>query len=222
MTRKELHVTYQSMYDRGMSCSEIADATGKSVSAVAQWLRKQGLAPHGVGNVPHDDRPAMPEGEPVRIHPLFPAYLIGADGVVYSTHTDPPRRITPNESNRWRVKLTRKDGKSVYCVPAVLVAESWIGARPDGYLISYADGDPKNIHADNLAWRPVNAKIDPRDFVAAWQRSGNIVEVCERLASTYPTVKKIAELMTAKGVRLKEMRHEIDADELNQLIDNQE
>ena len=82
--------------------------------------------------------------------PGFPEYSASTDG-----------RIWSEKSNRWlatppsggypRVNLLR-DGKQYHRKVHVLVALTWIGARPTGMQVRHLDGDSTNNRLDNLTY----------------------------------------------------------------------
>ena len=60
-------------------------------------------------------------------------------------------RTPPNEDGYPRVNLSTQ-GKSRARRVHALVAEAFIGPRPDGMDVCHGDGDPENNHVDNLRY----------------------------------------------------------------------
>jgi hypothetical protein len=214
---------YQGLYDRGLSCSEIAAEAGVSTSAVAQWLRRRGLPARGAGNLPAAARPALPDGEDVREAPGHPGYLVSRAGAVYSARTDPPREMARRATrNGPRVCLSAA-GRLRDRYVAALVLEAWAGPRPDGGVVRHKDGDRGNCRAENLEWAFGNARIDPAELIPAWQRAATIKEAAERLGSTYGAVRQAAARLIKLGVPLKKLTPgrltEADVAELSRLAE---
>lgn len=216
-TRKqtaEREKQYREMYDAGLTCVAIAEKVGVSASAVAQWCRRNGLAPHGVGNVPAANRAALDAATEVRPVADAPGYTVSQTGRVYSDQTDPPREMTARvHQGQWRVSLS-VGGRVRYRYVADLVLTAWSGPRPDGCVIGWRDGDRLNAAADNLEWRDGRARIDLVELVRVWQSSSSVLEVCERMAASYQTVTGHVARLRADGVPLKQMRPDADLDDL--------
>ena len=82
--------------------------------------------------------------------PEFPGYRITRDGRIWSL-----------KSGRWllgrsqdgyaRMKL-RRAGRDVMKMAHVLVAETFIGPKPDGLQVRHLNGNPADNRVENLAW----------------------------------------------------------------------
>ena len=95
----------------------------------------------------------------------YPAYKINEYGVVhrkeYEEEPDKPRfggikrKVVAQTLNRpngyLRVGLVNEEGKKNVSV-AKLVAQAFIGERPEGYQIDHIDGNKQNNHVSNLEY----------------------------------------------------------------------
>ena len=215
----EREVQYRDLYDAGLTCTAIAEKVGVSTSAVAQWCRREGIPPHGVGNAPHADRPPPDPADDRRPIPSCPGYTASRAGRVYSERTDPAREMTAHvHAGQWRVTLS-VGGRVRYRLAADLVLEAWVGTRPDGHLVHAKDGDRLNAALSNLEWRSGIARIDLAELVRVWQSAVTVAEVCERLAVSYPTVVLHIARLRAEGVPIKEMRPPADIAELKRIAE---
>jgi transposase len=213
---------YRELYDDGLTCSAIAARVGVSVSAVAQWCRRNALPPHGEGNRPHALRPPPDPADDRRPIPSAPGYTASRSGRLYSERTDPPREMTARvHQGQWRVALSI-GGRVRYRFVASLVLEAWGEPRPDGGRILFLDGDPLNAAASNLEWRQGAAHLDLAELVRVWQSSASVSEACERLAVSYPTVMSHVTRLRERGVPLKDMRPDADMDELTRIAAGEE
>lgn len=83
-------------------------------------------------------------------------YLVSADGDVFSLPR--PRatggllKPTPYVGGYLRVSLV-EDGKKRLFFVHHLVAEAFIGKRPEGYCIAHLNGDPTDNRAENLSFK---------------------------------------------------------------------
>lgn len=174
-----------------------------------------------------DGREELPANVDVRPVPIAREYLVTKDGVVYSD-TDPPLRIAYRDSRsrkekgiiRRRVQLC-VDGKVRDYYVAALVLEAWVGPRPDGMVCQQYDSDPLNCRLDNLFWGFPQTRVDPREFVKAWQSSVSVREVSERMGLSYAVATTTAKRMRDNGVPLIDLARkslgEIDYAELAEL-----
>lgn len=211
---------YREMYDRGATCSEIARHVGVSVSAVAQWFRRNNLTPHGEGNKPHAERPGPTEDRaPV---PSAPGYTVTRSGRVYSERTDPPREMTPRVHNGQLRVAVSVSGRVRYRYAAELVLEVYGEPRPEGAVIGFCNGNKLDPAIGNLEWRHSRAKIDLAELVRVWQSSASVREVCERMAVSYPTVHSNVSRLRERGVPLKMMRAEDGIDDLIRIAEELE
>lgn len=81
----------------------------------------------------------------------FPDYEISNKGRVKSNKRATPRILKQQLSPQGRLKVELSSPKTTKYVH-VLVAETFIGERPDGLLCLHKDGDPTNNAVDNLYW----------------------------------------------------------------------
>ena len=80
--------------------------------------------------------------------PSDPHYTISRAGVVTNTKTG--RALKPFPRGKAKGLAVSLPSGTHY-VHALVVA-AFIGPRPDGHDIIHLDGDPANLHADNLAY----------------------------------------------------------------------
>lgn len=210
---------YRRLHADGKSCVEIAEATGVSVSAVAQWLRSHGLDANGSGNVPLSNRPTKPDDEDTRPLPHIPGYSVSQSGRVYSERTDPPREMSRKLSHHgYRVGLSI-DGRLQYRYVSSLVLEAWVGPRPEGGVAEFMDGDIANCRAENLRWRQGRTMLDSAEVVRVWQSSSTPAEAAERLGTTQPAVFQTVKRLRQLGIPLKQMSSRLTAEDVQSLKD---
>lgn len=88
----------------------------------------------------------------MRSIPSHPDYRVTAEGQVWSTKRG-GRWLRPSTDRRGYRRVTLSaDGKVTTRTVHSLVAEAFIGPRPDGLEIRHLDGDPSNNAASNLAY----------------------------------------------------------------------
>lgn len=94
----------------------------------------------------------MEEWKPIK---GFPGYQVSDYGRIYSDKTGTMMSFSMNTTGTLKVNLMRQREIITRSVP-VLVAEAFLGGRPrqENMTPIHVDGDPRNNHADNLAWRP--------------------------------------------------------------------
>ena len=101
--------------------------------------------------------------------PEFPGYRITRDGRIWSL-----------KSGRWllgrsqdgyaRMKL-RRAGRDVMKMAHVLVAETFIGPKPDGLQVRHLNGNPADNRVENLAWG-TSSENESEAEVSSLQRGG--------------------------------------------------
>lgn len=91
--------------------------------------------------------------------PSYPAYSISVDGEVRRDKAAPGAKVghilRPHLTNKgyWRVRLSLGSrGKFARPMIHQLVAETFIGPRPDGYDINHKDGSRTNNSIENLEY----------------------------------------------------------------------
>ena len=87
----------------------------------------------------------------------FPEYEVQADGSVWSNRNwrgYGRRQITPvlGAGGYLKVRLCRPDGSRVNRAVHRLVAEAFLGSRPDGEQIRHLNGNQKDNRVENLTW----------------------------------------------------------------------
>jgi hypothetical protein len=83
----------------------------------------------------------------------WPGYSISDDGQIFNSKG---KRLTPQKDTRpgkghLRLVLWR-DGEHQTFKIHILVLETFVGPRPDGYEARHLDGNPENNRVSNLAW----------------------------------------------------------------------
>ena len=78
-------------------------------------------------------------------------YSVSSRGQVYSHLSGRIRRVNTNRGGYRQVKLSGADGNQTLSVHRV-VADAFLGARPDGLMIRHLDGDKTNNAVENLAY----------------------------------------------------------------------
>lgn len=93
---------------------------------------------------------AHPECEwrPVRD---FPGYYVSDTGLVYSSRRD--RVMSPGwQYGGYLFVALRRDGRTFNKKVHALVAEAFIGPRPDGFVVNHIDANKRNNRASNLEY----------------------------------------------------------------------
>jgi len=101
----------------------------------------------------------MPEQEEWRPIAGYPDYQVSSHGRIsstrYSSHlgrTPRIKRPAPNGLGYLKVFLTATPGVSDGYYVHKLVAQAFIGPRPEGYQVCHYDGDPSNNTVGNLRY----------------------------------------------------------------------
>lgn len=79
----------------------------------------------------------------------FPGYKVSDDGRVMGKRGEMTRAV--NDSGYYILGLYR-GRERINCRVHVLVAETFIGPRPEGMVVRHLDGNPLNNTPQNLAW----------------------------------------------------------------------
>lgn len=97
--------------------------------------------------------------------PGFPGYMLGSDGTVWSQWikgrwrkrrpvwrrlSTPPDNAGYPQVNLYHVG--EDEGGRVHCKVHVIIAEAFLGKRPEGLLIRHLNGNPADNHIENLAY----------------------------------------------------------------------
>jgi len=86
--------------------------------------------------------------------PDFPNYGVNRQGQICNFTTDKLLRVTYTQRGAPKVGL-RKDDKQYWRSVTRLVAEAFASRQNDYHdTPMLIDGDPKNLSADNIVWRP--------------------------------------------------------------------
>jgi hypothetical protein len=90
--------------------------------------------------------------EELRPIPGFPDYFITSDGNVWSEKQS-GRWLNPTPGKGGYLRLALSRDKKIHSrLIHTLVAQAWIGPRPDGLEVCHDDGDPLNNSASNLRY----------------------------------------------------------------------
>lgn len=125
------------------------------------------------------DCPKLPEIAGVEFrHCLgFPGYAVGSDGVLWSCRhrygSRPWRRIRPAiTADGYKQASLRRDGANFSMKIATLVAEAFLGARPERMEVCHCDGTRTNDTPNNLRWATHQENIDDTAVHGSRQRQG--------------------------------------------------
>lgn len=219
--RSQHDETYRRLHADGLSCRRIAQQCGVSTSAVSQWLRARKLSPNGTGNIPAERKAKQPEGLETRVVAWLPGYSFGSDGVVYSERGNTPLAIATRGHDAGPRVVLSVSGRARHYYVAALVAEAWHGARPDGAVVRWRDGNKSNCAPDNVFWGFPATNIDRAEFVETWQTSHTVREVAEKLGMSYQHALKLADFLRQRGVPLRDIRaaREDNYDELRKIAE---
>jgi hypothetical protein len=194
----------------GESRASIARSYGMSASSLSHYCRVRNIAP-AVGNLPHSERQAMPDDLDVRKLIASPGLLFGADGIVYSTETDPPLARSPRMTAMGMVRMIWR-GRQINVTR--LMCEAWHGPPPPGTIARRLNGDPTDLRPQNLEWaEPIGKHVSSPDFVRAWQSSESVTEVADRLGLSRAQCHARSLSLRENGVPLRELvveRHDYD------------
>lgn len=107
-----------------------------------------------------------------RINPRFPSYEICSDGRVRrhlrynNSNPDGSIRISPYGNHGYMGVSICENAKAVRVLLHRLIAETFLGPCPDGYVVNHIDGDKTNNGIDNLEY------VTPEQNVAHGVRLG--------------------------------------------------
>jgi len=92
-----------------------------------------------------------------RTYPEFPNYAVTQCGRVFRVEGPTSRAVIGREKkatpDRGYTATWFTDGKRrALRRTHTVVAETWIGPKPSGYVVNHIDGDRKNSHVDNLEY----------------------------------------------------------------------
>ena len=118
----------------------------------------------------------------------FPDYSVSASGKVFSSKTD---KILKPSLDNWGypvVSLSNGEKKRTAKVH-LLVAEAFIGPKPQGLQVNHKDGDKTNNHVDNLEYvtpsenslHAVRLGLTPKTYPSRQRLSSDQVEVIRAL-----------------------------------------
>lgn len=85
--------------------------------------------------------------------PGYSFYDIDENGTVVETATGEEIQHRLSGKYAWVYIVSDEKGKRAPANLHVLLALAFCGERPDGYVASFIDGDPTNVHASNVCWR---------------------------------------------------------------------
>ena len=78
-------------------------------------------------------------------------YIISSYGVLKNANTNKVMKLTPDKQGRKRVRLS-KNNKAKTRTVASLMAETFLGQRPQGFHVAHLDGNPSNDVLKNLKY----------------------------------------------------------------------
>lgn len=118
-----------------------------------------------------------------RAIPSIPAYLVSNHGQVRHRFSCDPRK---QQGDRYLWVSFRGDGKNFVRTVHSLVAEAFLGPRPDGFQVRHLDGDRHNNHATNLAYGTAKENALDREWhgnTARGERNGNVKLADDKVVS---------------------------------------
>lgn len=97
------------------------------------------------------------------------------------SYPDPhPLKLEVSRHGYYRVRLTRR-GESYKPLVHLIVAEAFLGSRPEGQVVRHKDGDKLNISADNLEYgtRSENEDDKLRHGTRVWGEKCHLSKLTE-------------------------------------------
>ena len=99
----------------------------------------------------------------MRPHPVFEGYYVTPTGRVYSNRSGKLREKKPTirrKNGYYTMSIQTAPGKTygAYYLHH-LIAETYLGARPEGLVINHIDGDKRNNNAENLEYVTQNYNV---------------------------------------------------------------
>lgn len=109
-----------------------------------------------------------------RTIPTLPHYLVSSEGQIRHKDKDALRRFGEQRGYLWCTFV--KDGKRILRTVHSLVAEAFLGPRPDGYQVRHLDGNRSNNRVENLCYGSALENAQDRErhgTTARGERGGN-------------------------------------------------
>jgi hypothetical protein len=132
--------------------------------------------------------------------PTLPHYLISSEGQVKHKEREALRKLGEQRGYLWCGFV--KDGKHIMRTVHSLVAEAFLGPRPDGHQVRHLDGDRSNNRVENLCYGSALENAQDRErhgTTARGERGGNarlsdaaVVLIRELYAETDATQYELA------------------------------
>lgn len=107
--------------------------------------------------------------------PSIPGYMVSNDGQIKHRFHDAPRKLQRGSHGYFWCGF-RRDNKNFVRTVHALVAEAFIGPRPDGAQVRHLDGDKSNNCAFNLAYGTAKENALDREWhgnTCRGERNGN-------------------------------------------------
>lgn len=86
-----------------------------------------------------------------RPHPTYPEYHVSSDGEVRSVYTMRPL-VGGFDKDGYRKLVVCSGGRRFYCRVATMVAETFLGSKPEGAVVRHLNNCRTDNRPANLAW----------------------------------------------------------------------
>jgi len=88
------------------------------------------------------------------VSPTGTLHRISHKGSIHSV--SPLHKGEPAADGHLRIRILVPGGTFSHFIPAVLIANTFIGERPDDHQLFYRDGNSSNLSPSNIGWRPIS------------------------------------------------------------------